>query len=93
MKEINQAVIDQWELENKNEILAVKRLGDIIGYGNMMSIASALWGLKLQESNIPASGGFIPTLSSDMKIKEARKAVEERERRMKSFKKILKNEL
>lgn len=31
----------------KQEINAVKELGEVIGYGNLMDIASALWSMKL----------------------------------------------
>lgn len=38
---------------------AVKELGDRIGYGNLMSIASAAWGKKLREEhNMPSGGEF-----------------------------------
>ena len=50
-----------------NEIDAVKELGDKIGYGNMMSIASALWRRLLKESGVPTSGAFIPTSRSFIK--------------------------
>ena len=88
---INQKVIDQWEEGHKKEVLAVKQLGDAIGYGNMMSIASALWALKLKESGDPISGAFIPTIVYDMKKKDGIKAEEELVRRMESFKRMLKN--
>lgn len=91
-KEINQNVLDQWEESHKREVLAVKQLGDAIGYGNMMSIASALWALLLDESGAPICGAFIPTIAYDMKKKDGIKAEEEQVRRMKSFKRMLKNE-
>lgn len=49
----------------KREILAVKRLGEEIGYGNMMDIASALWTMKLSDDeytrimHVPAVKPFI----------------------------------
>lgn len=33
--------------ENTFEVIAVQRLGERIGYGNLMSIASALWRRKM----------------------------------------------
>ena len=45
----------------KKEIKRVEELGEQIGYGNMMSIASALWRKKLKESGTPVSGAFVPT--------------------------------
>ena len=35
------------EYLRKQEIIAVKELGEVIGYGNLMDIASALWTMKL----------------------------------------------
>lgn len=49
-------------MERKDEILAVKELGDKIGYGNMMQLASALWGVKLKEEHGFTSGQFVPTI-------------------------------
>ncbi len=89
-KEINQEVLDQWEESHKREVLAVKALGEAIGYGNMMSIASALWCMHLKESNIPTTGAFIPTITYCMKMKEGKKAAEEQDRRADYFKKMLK---
>jgi len=43
------------------EIEAVKALGEQIGYGNMMEIASALWRKSLREKNYPESGAFVTT--------------------------------
>jgi hypothetical protein len=40
----------------------VKELGNKIGYGHMMHIASALWRHDLQEFGSGTSGAFIPTL-------------------------------
>lgn len=42
----------------KSEVAAVKRLGDAIGYGNMMTVASALWRKSLEEKGYPISGAF-----------------------------------
>jgi hypothetical protein len=50
-----------------NEIDAVKELGDKIGYGNMMDIASALWRRLLKKSGAPTEGAFIPTSRSFIK--------------------------
>lgn len=46
----------------KNEVLKVKELGEVIGYGNMMSIASALWRKSLKQKGFPIEGAFIPTI-------------------------------
>lgn len=46
------------------EVAAIKRIGDKIGYGHLMSLASALWRRQLaQEYNEKfAEGAFVPTL-------------------------------
>lgn len=49
------------------EINVVKTIGDEIGYGHLMSIASALWRKKLIEINIPEGGAFIPMLPCGVK--------------------------
>ena len=45
----------------KEEVLAVKKLGDEIGYGNLMNIASALWRDMLKKTGTPIEGAFVPT--------------------------------
>lgn len=45
----------------------VKRLGDQIGYGNMMTIASALWAKMLIDNDLGDNGAFYPTILSNMK--------------------------
>jgi len=42
----------------------VKELGEEIGYGHLMSIASALWRKSLMEKNYPIDGAFVPTCLS-----------------------------
>lgn len=49
----------------KKEILIVKHIGDQIGYGNLMSLASALW--KLNIGVDLADGAFVPTIASFVK--------------------------
>lgn len=46
------------------EVAAVQRLGEEIGYGHLMSLASALWRRKLTKeySENFAEGAFVPTL-------------------------------
>lgn len=51
----------------KRECEEVKRLGDQIGYGNMMTIASALWAKILIDKGLTDSGAFFPTILSNMK--------------------------
>ncbi len=53
---------EQEKAKLQSEINAVKQLGEQIGYGHMMEIASALWRKSLKEKDYPASGAFIPTI-------------------------------
>lgn len=48
---------------NTYEAIAVKMLGEEIGYGNLMEWASALWRKELKEKGIPANGAFIPKIA------------------------------
>ena len=54
----------------QHDILRVKELGELIGYGNMMSLASALWRKKLIESGTPPSGAFIAALEMDIEAEQ-----------------------
>lgn len=47
-------------MNEKNEMLAVKELGEKIGYGNMMSLASSLWAIDLQDKYGLIGGNFMP---------------------------------
>lgn len=49
-------------MDRKSEILEVKALGERIGYGNLMDIASALWTLKLERTHGIKNGAHIPTV-------------------------------
>ena len=50
--------------EHAFEVAAVQRLGEQIGYGHLMSLASALWrrNLTKEYGEKMAQGAFIPTL-------------------------------
>ena len=50
----------------KQEVEEVKHLGDKIGYGNMMTIASALWAKMLIDEGGTDDGAFYPTTLSNM---------------------------
>ena len=56
-------------MSRKNEIIEVKALGERIGYGNMMDIASALWSMKLSDDGILRIM-HVPTVEPCMKKKE-----------------------
>jgi hypothetical protein len=49
-------------MEKKIEILSVKNLGEVIGYGQLMCLASALWRESLKEKGYPIMGAFVPTI-------------------------------
>lgn len=44
------------------EIKAVKQLGEQIGYGHLMDLASALWRKSLKDKGYPESGAFVTTI-------------------------------
>ena len=58
-----------------DEISAVKALGEQIGYGHLMELASALWRKSLKEKDYPTSGAFVATIEPDIK-KPYRKRME-----------------
>ena len=46
----------------ESEAMAVKKLGEAIGYGNLMEWASALWRKKLYDLGCPTEGAFVPRI-------------------------------
>lgn len=48
-------------MTQEQEINVVKNLGESIGYGHLMSIASALWRKSLKEKGYHEDGAFVPT--------------------------------
>lgn len=62
-------------MTDKEEIEAVKQLGEAIGYGHLMALASALWRKSLKEKGYPTSGAFIGTCISSV-YKKYRKQFE-----------------
>lgn len=48
-------------MTKNEEIKIVKQIGEKIGYGNLMMIASALWKSSMEKQNYPTSGVFVPT--------------------------------
>lgn len=78
-----------WRDAHTAHVKAVKKLGDEIGYGNMMSIASALWQMELKKNYGLEEGAFIPTKASLMKDEEGQKALEEQKRRINQLKEVL----
>ena len=61
------------------ETNTVKELGEQIGYGHLMSIASALWRKNLEDSGYPTSGAFVPTCLPFVEKEIAKATKEERE--------------
>ena len=59
----------------KVEVEQVKELGEQIGYGHLMELASALWRKSLEEKNYPISGAFVTTIGQCVE-KEMFKATE-----------------
>ena len=53
MKTLNSNLV--WEIQT------VKLLGEKIGYGHLMQLASTLWGNDLESHGYPRNGAFIPT--------------------------------
>jgi len=54
----------------KEDVKLVKEIGDIIGYGHLMNIASSLWREMLREKEFPVSGAFLPTCLLFVKDKD-----------------------
>lgn len=52
----------------KQEAVAVEWLGDSIGYGHLMALATALWRRKLKAEGLPEHGAFIGVC--DISIKD-----------------------
>ena len=52
-------LVDSKDKTLKEEMFSVKQLGDKIGYGNLMSWASALWRKKLYDLDCPIDGAFV----------------------------------
>lgn len=73
----------------KNQILQVKALGEVIGYGNIMDIASILWAQRLINDGYDDIGAFYPMILPEIKngvLKE--NAKNERKRKLAYFKEM-----
>ena len=57
----------------KKEIKEVEKLGNKIGYGWMMTLASALWRKDLKDNGYPESGAFIVKGSYDANEEDKKK--------------------
>ncbi|WP_226035658.1 hypothetical protein [Aquibacillus saliphilus] len=56
-------------MNETEQILAVKELGEKIGYGNMMTKASSLWAINLEDKHGITTGNFIPATINMIKEK------------------------
>lgn len=72
-----------------SDIEKVKALGELIGYGNMMSIASVLWRISLRDKYGITSGAFVATISAFLLKKERVRVELEMESKEASFRKRL----
>lgn len=61
-------------MNRKWEIETVKNLGEQIGYGNLMDIASALWGITLEDEYGIKTGAFVPTILPCLKKSDRKNA-------------------
>ncbi len=64
----------------KWEILTVKTFAEVIGYGNTMAIASALWRKALIEQGLPETGAHVVTSVYGLKASE--KKLHEKEKKL-----------
>lgn len=48
------------------EIQLVKELGQKIGYGHLMQLASSLWRKDLKDHNYPTIGAFVPRIDEKL---------------------------
>lgn len=53
------------------EVEEVMRLGEQIGYGNLMELASALWRYKLRKQGFPEDGALIVTTKYNIKKEDS----------------------
>lgn len=73
----------------KSEILIVKTLGEQIGYGNLMDIASVLWAGNLQRYGNSDVGAFYPAMLTQLKDDELKEeAIQNRFRKMQLYKEL-----
>lgn len=68
-------IMDKVPESYKYEILHVKALGELIGYGNLMDIASVLWAEDLQRHAEPDIGAFYPVILTQIKDDELKEKI------------------
>ena len=82
-------LIQGFETGWTREIKAVKELGDKIGYGNMMDIASSLWAIMLEDKYGHSLGAFEPVCMFQVADKEKKKLEQSRKARNNQIRKLI----
>ena len=73
-------------MTRREEIERVKELGEEIGYGNMMDIASALWGMSLHGAyGAPHHHAHIPTCYLNIKKRKLKPIIEAQTERVREI--------
>lgn len=68
-------------MNRSEEIFAVKQLGEKIGYGNLMDVASGLWAIKVgHPMHIPSVEGFMTEEGKEVAIHGIEARIEELKR-------------
>lgn len=75
----------------EQELKAVEILGDRIGYGNMMELASIIWGIKQEKTHGTSDGVFIPALRQHIHKNILLKLMKERDHTISVAKIIINN--
>ena len=57
-------------MTDAQEVEATKKLGEEIGYGHLMCLASALWRKSLSDKGYPTNGAFVPSIAKKSDEKE-----------------------
>ena len=79
--------MDKFDEIYRHEILHVKALGEMIGYGNLMDIASVLWAEQLKRDGFPDSGASYATIIYEIKEGELKDIlIEERLQKIEYYK-------
>lgn len=72
----------------KSQVLRIKRLGEEIGYGNVMDICSALWAADLNNNNRHDNGAFYPALLIHIKDEIKEIYIDERDNKITLLEKL-----
>lgn len=68
-------------MSRESEILEVKALGERIGYGNMMDIASAIWAIEVgHPMHMPSVEGFMTEKGKEVALHGIEARMEELKR-------------